>query len=155
MPLSKRCSLNLCAMVMGALFLGAGLTALVGAWGAYLTDTAILKSGPRAQGHLTGKNFLFDAGGDSDYILEYRFTTHNGEKVAASRGVGKTLWASLRKGDTFVVHYSAKNPKRNFPEGSGVTSPGMTLFASAFGILFAVFGGLLITGARKRSHGKA
>ena len=134
------------ALVMGVVFLLVGLGGVVGSWGAYVTDTNIERSGPRATGRLVKKLFLGAADGDSDYVLEYRFETPSGQSVTASRGVSKELWASLREGESREVRYSASNPKRNFPAGAGVTSIGVTIFVSVVASLFAVFGGALVWG---------
>jgi hypothetical protein len=151
----KRKRTNLLAIAIGGLFLGTGLFAAVSAWGAYWTDTTIVKSGERAAGHLTKKDFLFVADGDSDYAIEYWFSLPNQERVVARRNVSKALWTSLRKEDTFQVHYSKENPNRNFPAGVGVTSLGVASFVSAFGALFAAGGALLIAGSLRRKSGEA
>ena len=137
---------SLVALVMGALFLVVGCIAAVGSWGAYQLYTSIEKSGQRADGRITNKSIIFSGGGDNDYIVEYRFNLPSGKHVEAVRGVHKKLWNSLRVGGAFVVLYSAENPKRNFPLGGGVTSIGMTVFASVFFGIFAVFGALLVVG---------
>lgn len=132
------------ALILGLIFLLLGLGGVIGSWGAYLTDTAIERSGPRATGHLIKKLFLAAADGDSDYMLEYKFETASGQTVTASRGVSKALWMSLREGETLEVRYSASNPARNFPAGGGVTSIGVTLFISVIASIFAIFGGALV-----------
>ena len=134
------------ALVMGALFFVVGCIGAIGSWGAYQLDTSIEKSDQRAEGRITKKSFLFDVEGDSDYIVEYQFNLPSGKRVEAVRGVHKKLWNTLRVGDAFVVLYLAENPKRNFPLGEGVTSIGMTVFASVFFGGFAVFGVLLVVG---------
>lgn len=134
------------ALVISVVFLLVGIGGVVGSWSAYNMDTEIERSGPRAMGLLVKKHFLRAADGDSDYILEYTFTTSSGQEVKASRGVSKELWASLREGALLEVRYSAVNPKRNFPAGAGVTSLGVTIFVSAVASVFAVFGGVLVWG---------
>lgn len=137
---------SLAALIMGVLFILLGLVFLIGSWGAYLTDSKIQNSGNSAKGQIEKKVFLFDAEGDSDYILEYWFLTNTGSKINASHHVSKLLWNSVRENQTIEIRYSASNPKRNFPNGEGVTSLGMSIFASVFGGLFTLFGGALIWG---------
>ena len=134
------------ALGMGALFFVVGCIGAIGSWGAYRLDTSIEKSGQRAEGRITKKSVLFAADGDSDYIVEYQFNLPSGKRVEAVRGVHKELWNTLRDGEAFVVLYSAENPKRNFPLGGGVTSIGVTVFASVFFVVFAAFGALLVAG---------
>lgn len=132
------------ALVLGVIFLLLGFGGVIGSWGAYSTDTAIERSGPRATGYLIKKLFLAAADGDSDYMLEYKFETASGQTVTASRGVSKALWMSLREGETLEVRYSASNPARNFPAGGGVTSIGVTIFISVIASILGVFGGGLV-----------
>ena len=131
---------------MGVIFLVTGLVFLIGSWGAYATDTKVRDSGPSAEGHLEKKLFMGVADGDSDYILEYWFTTKEGSAIRASRNVSKELWSAVHEGQIIEIKYSARDPKRNFPVGEGVTSLGMSIFISVFGGLFAIFGGVLIRG---------
>jgi len=137
---------SLIALVMGVIFLLTGLVFLIGSWGAYFTDTKIQDSGPSAEGHLEKKLFMRVADGDSDYILEYWFMTKEGSAIRASRNVSKRLWSAVHEGQIIEIKYSANNPKRNFPLGAGVTSIGMAIFASVFGLTFTIFGGALIWG---------
>lgn len=143
------------ALVMGVVFLLIGLGGVVGSWGAYVTDTEIERSGPRATGRLVKKLFLRAADGDSDYMLEYTFATSSGQEMKASRSVSKALWASLREGESLEVRYSEANPKRNFPAGAGVTSMGVTIFVSVVASVFAVFGGVLLLGVFRRARSEA
>jgi len=128
-----------------------GLIFMIGAWGAYLTDSRIQNSGASAQGHLERKVFLFDAGGDSEYLLEYWFLLEDGSRINASHHVSKALWDAVHENQTIEIKYSASKPQRNFPLGAGVTSLGMTIFASLFGAVFALFGGALIWGYFRHS----
>lgn len=140
---------------MGALFLLVGLGGVVGAWGAYLTDKEIERSGPRAPAYLVKKVFLEVADGDSDYILEYRFQPEAGPVVGASRSVSKKLWDASREGQLLEVRYSLENPHRNFPAGEGVTSLGVTVFVSVVTALLAAFGGALVWAHVRRARGAA
>ena len=137
---------SLAALIIGVLFLLGGLLFIIGSWGAYITDTKIQEGGSSADAHIEKKVFLSDAEGVSDYILEYWFTTENGSKINATRNVSKTLWKSVSEGQTIGIKYSSSNPKRNFPNGEGVTSLGISIFASVFGALFTILGGALIWG---------
>ena len=137
---------SLLALIMGVFFLLVGLIFLIGSWGAYFTDSKIQDSGLSANAQIIKKVFLFDADGDSDYILDYWFTTNSGAKIYASHHVSKSLWNTVKENQLIEVKYSASNPKRNFPNGYGVTSLGMSIFTSVFGGLFAAFGGALIWG---------
>ena len=134
------------ALGIGALFFVVGCIGAIGSWSAYRLDNSIEKSGQRAEGRITKKSVLFVADGDSDFIVEYWFNLPSGKRVEAVRGVDKKLWNTLRDGEAFVVLYSAESPKRNFPSGGGVTSIGVTVFASVFFGVFAVFGALLVAG---------
>ena len=137
---------SLAALIMGFLFLLVGLIFLIGSWGAYFTDSKIQDSGKSAEGHIVKKSFLFDAGGDSDYILAYWFVTESGILMNASRHVNASLWKAVNENQIIEIKYSASNPKRNFPTGEGASSLGMTIFASVMGGLFALFGGALTWG---------
>ena len=141
--------------MMGALFLLVGAGGVIGSWGAYVTDTNIEHSGPRAKGHLVKKLFMGAADGDSDYVLEYWFETPKGQVVNVSHTVSKELWVSMREGELLEVQYSETNPKRNFPAGEGVTSLGLTIFVSAVASVFAIFGGALVWGVVRSGRSEA
>jgi hypothetical protein len=137
---------SLAALVMGVLFLLVGLVFIIGAWGAYFRDIKIQDSGASAVGNIEKKTFLLVADGDSDYILEYWFTTKSGSVIKAKRNVSKTFWGAVSKNQTIVIKYSVSNPNKNFPIGEGVTSIGMSIYASMFGALFSILGCALIWG---------
>lgn len=134
------------AAFMGLFFVLFGLVFVIGSWGAYFTDSSIQNHGLSAQGYIEKKVFLMVADGDSDFILDYWFVTQSGAKIHASHHVSKTLWQAVREHQTITIMYSANNPKRNFPTGTGVTSLGMSIFNSVLGALFTLFGGALIWG---------
>ncbi len=142
---------NLVALIMGVIFFLAGLLFIVGSWGAYITDTKIQESGNSADAHIKKKVHVFDAKGDSGYILEYWFKTDSGSKINTSRNVSKTLWKSVSEGQAISIKYSPSNPKRNFPNGEGVTSFGMSVYVSVFGAIFTLFGGAFIWGYFRKS----
>ncbi len=128
------------ALAIAGLLAAVGTIGVVGSWGAYLTDSKLEASGPRAEGRVSEKRFVFSAEGDSDYVVEYSFPLPSGELVRSQRSVPKGLWSDLQKGQPLVVVYSGANPKRNFPLGAGVTSLGTTVFVSVVSALLALFG---------------
>jgi len=142
---------RLLPLLIGLLFLLAGLGGCIGAWGAYLTDIRIEREGPRAQGTLLKKSFLGVADGDSDYVLEYVFTPEGGSPLKMSRSVSKSLWVSLREGQALEIRYSRESPRRNFPAGSGVTSIGVTIFVSVIAAIFVLLGAALVWGSLART----
>jgi len=130
--------------LIGAAFFVVGLVFIVGSWGAYLTDSNIVKNGASADGRLMKKYFMRAADGDSDHMIEYWFKTADGVMIEATRGISRDLWNALHEGQTLQIHYARDNPRRNFPLGAGVTSPGIAIYASVFGALFALSGGALV-----------
>lgn len=132
------------AVAICALFLLVGLTGVVGSWGAYLTDSRLLASGPRVDALILNKQVVRPADVDSDYLVQYQFELPSGEKVVSERGVPRRLWSELKVGSQVIVIYSNANPRRNFPVGGGVTSVLTPILASAlFGALSAFVGVLL------------
>jgi len=136
---------NKTVIVYGVGFLLVGLIAVIGAIGAYLTDTWIVEHGGRAVGQITNRRSTSTSDG-ADYYLEYWFTLPTGEKQEASRGVSRQLWSRVRRGDTLTILYHPEQPDRNFPEGEGVTSLFVLVFIVCLGAVFVGFGGLLIYG---------
>jgi hypothetical protein len=141
---------NRIILIIGLLFALVGGFCAVGSGFAYSLDREIEKSGPRAVGHITDKSAV-----SSDFLVSYWFLLPGGERIEAGRIVSKTLWNSFQKGGTLVVTYANENPKRNFPLGAGVTSLGVTIFASALSSVFAIFGSLLVFGVLRRTSGDA
>ncbi len=128
-----------------------GLVGVVGAWGAYLTDSELERSGPRATGVVLKKEFLRAADGDSDHLVTYRFALPSGEGVVSQRGLGKAQWTGINVGSSLVIVYSPANPKRNFPEGSGVTSiAGPIVLTAMFGFVALLGGSVLVQGLRSQ-----
>lgn len=132
------------SLLLGILFLVAGLVALAGSWGAYFTDTAIVSEGTKAQARMIRKEFVFDAGGDSQYLIEYVFTLPDGRRVNGQYAIEKEQWEPLQEGAVIEVHYAARNPGRNFPAGYGVTSYGLTGFVSLLGLLAVMVGSFFL-----------
>jgi len=151
MSTRERSRRRLLPLLIGLLFLLAGLGGSIGAWGAYFADLRIEREGPRAQGLLLKKGFLGVADGDSDYVLEYVFTPEGEAPLKVSRSVGKSLWASLHEGQALEIRYSRENPRRNFPAGSGVTSIGVTIFVSVIAAIFFLLGVALVWGSLART----
>lgn len=136
---SSRIAIAIC----GLLSIG-GVLGVVACWGAWLVDSELLASGPRAEGQVVRKEFLRSDEGDSDYILHYRFAPAAGEPVVVQRNVPRKLWQSLHEGSSVVVVYSPTNPRRSFPEGAGVTSVWAPIVGSlVFGALAALGGAIL------------
>lgn len=138
------------ALAVGCLLALLGLIGAVGGWAAYLTDSRLLASGPRAVGTVVRKQFLPAADGSSDYLIEYHFNVPIGQQLQSLRGVSKDLWSSLSVGATLPVVYAAADPQRNFPVGAGVTSWGATVFVSAVFFVVALFGVVLVRAQLRR-----
>ena len=135
-PPTSRLAIAICSLLLLV-----GTVGVVGSWGAYIVDSELQASGARAPGLVLKKDFLRVADGDSDYIIKYRFHLPSGELVVSQRGISKRLWSMLNPGSTITVVYSEANPKRNFPEGSGASSPTVAILASV------VFGAVGVLGA--------
>jgi hypothetical protein len=131
---------RIASLALGVLFLVAGLVALVGSWGAYFTDTAIVSEGSQAQARMTRKTFIFDAGGDSEYRIEYVFALPDGQRVDGQYGISREQWEPLQEGATIRVRYAAADPARNFPVGYGVTSRALIVLVSLLGLLGVAVG---------------
>jgi hypothetical protein len=135
-PDVSRIALGICA-----LFVMVGLAVIGAVWGAYLTDSRLEASGPRAEGVVLRKEFIRSSDGDSDYLVHYRFAVPSGQAVTAQRHVSRALWTTLQPGSRLAVVYAPDNPRRSFPEGHGVSS----LWAPA--LVTLLFGSLAILGA--------
>jgi hypothetical protein len=143
MPQNPERHRNLVALIIGVLFMLTGAIGLIGTLGAYVTDTDIQRNGLAVQAHLVKKVFVRASDGESDYMLDYWFQTPAG-RFDASRSVNKELWNTVQEGQLIEVKYSENNPKRNFPVGAGVTSPGVVVFVSVFSFAFAGLGAGLV-----------
>ena len=127
---------------MGSVFLLAGLGGVVAAWGAYLTDAAIERSGARAVAQLDEK-FIVGAD-DGDHVIRYRFQPAQGPAIDTTLSIRTELWNDLREGQALEIRYVADHPKRNFPAGAGVASPWLAVFITALAGPLGLFGGALL-----------
>lgn len=140
----------LAVLLAGLVLLMLGLLLLAGAWGAYLKDTGIVRSGAVADAQVVRAGHLRAKRGES-HGLVYRFTATDGQVIERTWSEEDARWKAYRVGDSIRVHYDPEDPGRNFPRGEGVTSLGMTLFISAFGLVVLVAGVLfLISGLRRK-----
>ena len=134
-------------MAIAAFMLVVGSLAIVSIWGAYFVDSNLQSQGTRATGSVVRKEFVRSADGDSDHLVTYRFSLPSGQEIVSQRSLPKARWSDLTPGSPLVVIYSANDPKRNFPEGSGVTSPIAPIAATlVFGFL-ALLGGAIVVQA--------
>ncbi|RKH67040.1 DUF3592 domain-containing protein [Corallococcus llansteffanensis] len=133
----------LAARVLGASFAAIGLTVLVLTWGMYRRDSLIVEEGAHTQGTVTQKEFLAYSD-DSDYVLHYAFTAHDGTSVKSRRNVSSGLWKRLRVGDTIQVLYSREQPRWSFPEGHGLMSLGLALFFTVVLVPITLLGLLIL-----------
>lgn len=129
---------------MGTIFSIAGCQGVIGTWAAYRLDTGIQAHGQRAVGHVLGKSLPLESGGDGEYDVKYWFQLPSGERIEARREVPRAQWEKILVGDTLVILYAAQSPKRNFPQGGGVTSVGVSVFVSLLSAVFGAFGAILI-----------
>ena len=127
---------------MGSVFLVAGLGGVVAAWGAYLTDAAIERSGARAVAQLDQKFIV--GPDDGDHVVRYRFQPAEGPAIDTTLSIGTELWQDLREGQSLEIRYDADNPKRNFPAGAGVASPWLAVFITTLAGPLGLFGGALL-----------
>ncbi len=140
------------ALCIGLVFGLLGVLGLIGSWGAYGRDTDIVRAGHTAQATVLHKHRSQAGDDDTEYVVAYRFALPDGRSVDGQHSLPRERWAPLQKGDALTVHYAPDQPRRNFPQGRGVTSMGVTVFVSVLAAVFAVFGGLLVFGAlRPRS----
>lgn len=140
------------ALCIGLVFALLGVLGLVGSWGAFERDTRIVRAGHTAEATVLGKHRSHGAD-DIEYVVAYRFTPADGTPVYGEHTLPRERWAPLKEGDPLTVHYAPDEPRRNFPEGLGVTSMGLTVFIPVLAAVFAVFGGLLIVGALRGPRG--
>jgi hypothetical protein len=66
------------------------------------------------------------------------------EQIVSQRSLPKARWNELTPGSPLIVIYSSNNPKRNFPEGSGVTSPAAPIVATLIFGFLALLGGAIV-----------
>ncbi|MDH4351281.1 MAG: DUF3592 domain-containing protein [Gemmatimonadota bacterium] len=132
--------------IIGVVFAAFGLVALVGSWGAYRYDTRIVREGAQATAEVTDRDVVSSADGGSDFDLDYTFILPDGRRQSTSRSVPKSIWDTIAVGQSITVFYDPANPGRNFPVGAGNTSLGLTIFLSAFGVVFLLVGAVLVAG---------
>jgi ABC-type multidrug transport system fused ATPase/permease subunit len=132
------------ALVICALFVLVGLSVIAAVWGAYFIDSRLEASGPRADGVVLRKEFIRSSDGDSDYLVHYQFPLPTGAQMTAQRNVSRALWTTLQPGSRLPVVYAADDPRRNFPQGHGVSSLwAPALITLLFGSLAALGGAIL------------
>ena len=131
------------ARVLGASFAAIGLTMLVLTWGMYRRDSRIVDEGAHTEGTVLKKEFLAFTD-DSDYVLHYAFTTHDGTRMKHRRNVSAGLWKRLRIGDPIQVLYSREEPRWSFPEGHGLMSLGLALFFTVVLVPLSLLGLLIL-----------
>lgn len=130
----------------GIIFLCTGIFALLGSWGGHWYDVEIQNHGGRSVGYVTGKHFSQP----NDWDVDYWFMLPHGQSVNVHwRGISKGLRKSLKIGDPIDIRYELKNITRNFPVNQGNTPIGPVILASVVGLLFTIFGTLLIIGSVK------
>lgn len=140
------------AIGFGLLFLGGGLVFSVGSWGAYVRDTTLLDTGTRVQAQVVALERIRDTGqdGSTDHLVRYRFITPDGRTVERQGGLGEAAWRALRVGGPVAVVYSPDNPSKGLLVGGGVTSLGMVLLASLFGVVMGTFGIVLLASVARQ-----
>ncbi|GHG71249.1 DUF3592 domain-containing protein [Comamonas sp. JC664] len=135
---------HIAARVLGGVFVVVGLFVTVAVWGGYQRDQRIVREGRVAEGTVVKKQFVAGTD-DSDYVLIYAFTPADGtERLEHRRNISSALWKRLRVGDRIQVLHGPSDPRRSFPEGQGVTTPGMALFISAIAVFHIFLGGLVL-----------
>lgn len=127
----------------GAICLLLGGLVLVGAWGAHLKDAGIVKNGVAVDAVVVKAGFLVAKPGETHGLI-YRFTLPDGRTIERRWTEEDERWRGYPVGSRIRVLYDPVDPDRNFPEGEGVTSLGMTLFVSAFGLALLALAGLLL-----------
>ncbi|MCY1040593.1 DUF3592 domain-containing protein [Corallococcus sp. bb12-1] len=127
------------ARVLGASFAAIGLTMLVLTWGMYRRDSRIVDEGAHTQGTVLKKE-VHASTEDTDYVLHYTFTSHDGTRVKNRRNISSGLWKRLRVGDSIQVLYSREQPRWSFPEGHGLMSLGLALFFTVVLVPFSLIG---------------
>jgi hypothetical protein len=127
-------------LLIGAACVAFGIFGAIRNWNSYIQESAIERDGSRAQAQVTRKWTRSDDDVGDDYFLGYWFDLPDGRNVEGQHEVSVVLYRSLRRGDSIPVLYSRADPRRNFPEGHGLTSPNHALVGSSFGALIALFG---------------
>ncbi len=143
---------NRIAVIFGVLFACGGLVFAVGGVGAYHRDTTLLAAGERVTAQVVALDRIRDASpdGSTDYLVKYRFTTHDGRTIVKQGGLGQAAWRALRVGGPVEVAYDPANPTKGLLVGGGVTSLPLVVISTLFGLVMGGFGlALLGTVARR------
>jgi hypothetical protein len=138
---------SITGVIIGGLMLGFGIFLLAGTWVAYRYDMNIQSMGARSVGRVIQKRVVQGIEDGRDFGVAYWFLLPDGRKVNAERTIAKKQWERLRPGDDLEICYDAASPDRNFPLGSGNTSPGLILFTSVLGAAFAIGGAWFVIAA--------
>ncbi|MFP2956404.1 DUF3592 domain-containing protein [Myxococcus sp. 1LA] len=135
---------HIAARILGGVFVVLGVFMTVAVGGSYQRDLRIVREGRVAEGTVVKKMFLAGTD-DSDYVLIYAFTPVDGTtRLEHRRNISSKLWKRLRVGDRIQVVHGHSDPRRSFPEGEGVTTPGLALFISAIAVFHILLGGLVL-----------
>jgi hypothetical protein len=118
---------------------------LAGVWGTYLNDSRIEREAATVDAVVVRAGFLVAKPGETHGLI-YRFNLPDGRAMERRWSEDDDRWRGYRAGDRIRIHYDPNDPNRNFPDGEGVTSLGMTLFISAFGLAFLFLAGMLMLG---------
>ena len=136
-------------LLFGLFFLTIGAIGAVGGWGAYLRDRAIVRTGTRVEARVVRKHVMRDAESGNEYSVDYAFALPDGRRVASTAYLSRREWTTVTVGAALPVLYAPDSPRRSFPEGGGVTSLPLIIFATLLFGLCAVMGFLLLVGARR------
>lgn len=143
-------------LLVGAVFLVAGIMVLVLGIGAAIDEHRFRAEGRLASGMVIGKS-IERAGRDDNsttrYQIAYHFETAAGELVAGQGEVPLAVWEQLAEGAPVEVQYVAGAPERNRLAGaSGLED---TIVMLVLGTLVPAAGGALSGGRGVRSGGPA
>ena len=140
-------------LVFGVFFLVLGSIGAIGGVGAYLRDSKIAKTGVHTEARILHKDVIHDAEEGNEFSVDYRFDLPDGTQIKSTAYLPKDEWSRLSVGATLPVVYAAEYPRRSFPEGGGVTSPGIVILATLLFGALAVMGAALTIGYFRQSTG--
>jgi hypothetical protein len=129
--------------IVGIVLILLGVLSIIGAWGTYRNDVQINESGVRVEGEIIRK-ILQPDNPNEYYWVQYRFALPDGQSIEHGWSLDKREWDALQVGGRIPLRYQADNPVRNFPEGRGNRSIGVTMYAVIFGLAFALAGVFLL-----------
>ncbi len=135
---------NKLAICIAAFLFLVGFAGSIGAWIVYNKDSQIFASGQRAKATIIKKYSLLAADGDSDFNIEYVFTSDKGESIRTIRGLSKSSWSELKKNQVIEIAYSSEHPERNFPTLSGSPSLGLTIFIFLIAVGLGSMGAVIL-----------